>query len=91
MYKLLAILLEIDSFSPSTRMDKESSKSSFSKTVICLPNTIPFLSKNCKKSDEESFTPTQIPDSFFCRVDNKLLSIFLRFPSLSGIGSPCGS
>ena len=88
MYKLLAILFEIDNFFPSISMDKESSKSSFSNTVICFPKVMPFLSKNCKNSDEESSTPTQTPDSFFNKVDNKILSILLKFPSLSGIGSP---
>ena len=69
-------------------MDKEPSKFSFSKTLISLPRVMPFLSKNCKNSEEESLTPTQIPLSFFNKVDNKLFSTTFKFPSLSGIGSP---
>ena len=44
---------------------------------------MPFLSKNCKNSDEESSTPTQTPDSVFNNDDNKILSITFKFPSLS--------
>ena len=88
MYKLLAILFEIDNFLSPINMDKESSKSSLSRIVIFFPKVMPFLSKNCKNSDDESSTPIQIPLSFLDNVDNKLFSTIFKFPSLSGIGSP---
>ena len=74
MYKLFAIFFEIESFSPSISMNKESSKSSFSITVIFFPSVIFFLSKNLKNSEEESFTPTHIPLSFLLNVDKRILS-----------------
>ena len=68
MYKLLAILFEIEIFSLFIFINKESSKGSFSITLIFFPSAISFLSKNCKNSDELSFTPTQIPLSFLENV-----------------------
>ena len=68
MYRLLAIFFEIESFCWAILINNESSKSSFSKTVISSPRVIPFLSKNCKNSEEESLTPIQIPLSFFMLI-----------------------
>ena len=58
------------------------------KTSIMEPNEIFLLSKNFKKVEEESLTPTKVPFSPFFKSDNKTLEVCLINPAGFGIGSP---
>mgnify|MGYP003336629366 CR=1 FL=1 len=57
----MAILLEIESTLPATLVDNDPSKDSIERTSIFFPKEMPFLSKYCKKSEDESSTPIQTP------------------------------
>ena len=68
----MAILLEIESTLPATFIDNDPSKDSIERTSIFSPKEMPFLSKYCKKLEDESSTPTQTPTSFSFNEDNNL-------------------
>ena len=70
---------------------KEASKFSLPNTLITAPKAIFCLFKYCRKSAEESFTPTQIAVSLSANSESRSFSILVIFPCASGMGSPCGS